>query len=123
MTKQRGGKRIGAGRREGSRNARTVTVMEYLDADKNNPVVKLVDIMNKAYRVKDLRLAADCAKALLPYYAPRPKLPDGNAEEVRTPIQVRVNIPIPGSGWRDKYEAKNVIYEHQDDADTEHSVE
>lgn len=117
MSKQRGGKRDGAGRPEGSRNARTAAVMEYLDPDKNNPVIKLVEIMNKACRVKDLRLAADCAKALLPYYAPRPRLLDEDMEENRTPIQVNVNFPLPGSEWRDKEESDNIMYADESGCD------
>lgn len=120
MSNQRGGKRDGAGRPEGSRNARTVAVMEYLDPDKNNPVIKLVEIMNKAFQMKDLRLAADCAKALLPYYSPRPRLLDGDMEEIRTPIQVNVNFPIPGQYWQNLEEHDE---EDQCYLDSEHCVE
>lgn len=120
MSTQRGGKRVGAGRPEGSRNARTAAIMEYLDPDKNNPVVKLVKIMNKAHRVKDFRLAAECAKALLPYYAPRPRLLDEDMEEIRTPIQVNVNFPIPGQHWQNQGESDD---ENQVGLDAEHLVE
>lgn len=121
MTRQRGGKRDGAGRPEGSKNARTVAVMEYLDPDKNNPVMKLVNIMNKAYRAEDFRLAADCAKALLPYYVPRQKTVEDEDEEVPTPILVNVNFPLPGSGWRDKGENSNILSSSENDADLKHS--
>ena len=109
MENKHGGKREGAGRPEGSKNARTQAVIEYLDPDDHNPIITLVNIMNKAFEARDLRLSAYCAKALLPYYAPPPKLEDETEDDTtgdqRTPIQVNVNFPIPGSGWRDKLEA------------------
>lgn len=121
MTKQRGGKRQGAGRPYGSKNSRTAAVMDCLDADKNNPVMKLVSIMNKAYRAEDLRLAADCAKALLPYYVPRRKTGEGEDQEVPRPILVNVNFPLPGSGWQDQEETSNIIFASENDADPAYS--
>lgn len=123
MIKQRGGKRDGAGRPEGSKNARTLAVMEYLDPEGNNPVIKLVKIMNKAYGLKDFRLSADCAKALLPFYVSRQRNLDNEIGEIYTPIQVSMNIPIPGSGWRNKPDHSDAAYGQHTDPDFEHSIE
>lgn len=102
MAKKHGGKRDGAGRPEGSKNARTHAVMEFLDSDDKNPVIKLVSIMNKAYELEDFRLSADCAKSLLPYFAPKPQLLEEESPDARIPILVNVNVPIPGQHWRNK---------------------
>src|SRR5690606_31959584 len=105
MTKERGGKRNGAGRPEGSRNKRTLTVAEFLNQSKHNPVENLARLAQKAEADGNLRLAIHCYQALLPYYATRPKPIELDEEETRPVYVIKANFPVPGSEWRNKGQA------------------
>lgn len=105
-----GGKRRGAGRPVGSQGKKAIALSEFLNADENNPVLNLVSIGQQALKEKDFRLAADCFKALIPYYAPKVKIPEETEAERYRPITVVTNIPIPGQTWR-----KNAAGKEQDD--------
>lgn len=110
----RGGKREGAGRPEGSRNRRSAVIADYLDRPKINPVKNLVRLAQKAEADGDIRLAVECFKTLLPYYAARLKPEDEN-EPDPTPPQIIVNttFPAPATGWRSKL-AQNGNQGHSD---------
>lgn len=98
----RGGKREGAGRPEGSRNRRSAVIADYLDRPKNNPIKNLIRLAQKAEAGGDIRLAAECFKTLMPYYAARLKAEDESESDKPTQIIVQTTFPVPATGWRSK---------------------
>lgn len=97
MTRTRGGRRSGAGRPEGSRNKRSLEVAALLEQPKNNPIQNLLRLGRKAEASDDLRLAVECFKTLMPYYAPKPR-PEEDEQDVQpTQMIIQTNFPIPGS--------------------------
>ncbi len=71
MANGHGGARPGSGRPKGTRNRRTAAVQDQLEEIGCDPVSGLARLAKKAEKAKDLRLAVDCLKALLPCVAPR----------------------------------------------------
>ena len=99
MSEGHGGKREGAGRPLGSKNQRTLAVLEILDEEINNPIVNLLRLSKLAEEEGDLKLAFDCAKALLPYYLPKQKPISEDVEDITRPIVIHTTFPVPGSRW------------------------
>ena len=99
MSEGHGGKREGAGRPAGSKNQRTVAVLEHLDDDENNPVLAILRVMKAAEKEGDIRLAADCAKSLLPYYLPKQRPSEHGVEDTYRPIIINSSINPPGTHW------------------------
>ncbi len=117
MANGHGGKRKGAGRPRGSVSDRVANVLDHLDKEKNNPILMLTEVAQKARETENWNLLYKVGNALLPYCLPKQKPIDEAQEEPNRQIQVNVNFPLPGGHWRTGEPVPQEVIDYLDDTD------
>ena len=83
-----GGKRPGAGRKNGSKARKTVCVQEKLEKLGCDPIEGMVEIAKEAMTNEDYTLAASMYKELAQYVAPKRKAIELSNEEGKEPLRI-----------------------------------